>query len=137
MSSVTSHVMEKAMALSEARCEKAELKYERAVDHIRHLHSVIHQRRQNVTNRLSQLVALETVFLSAESVESDSVNISQNVKKAVAEKGVGGTTRNRRRRTSRGYSSRGVGGSKSDGYRVRTGGGEVKMMSGTVVNLWR
>ena len=139
MSSVTSHVMEQAMSLSEARCEKAELKYERAVDHIRHLHSVIHQRRQNVTNRLSQLVALETVFLSAESVESDSVNISQNVKKVIAEKGVGGTTRNRRRRASRGYSSRGVGGSKSDGdgYRVRTGGGEVKMMSGTVVNLWR
>ena len=64
---------------------------------------------------------------------------TQNVKKVIAEKGVGGTTRNRRRRASRGYSSRGVGGSKSDGdgYRVRTGGGEVKMMSGTVVNLWR
>jgi hypothetical protein len=68
ISLASSHVLEQALSMSEARCEKAELKYERAADHIRHLHSIVHERRKGIQNRLSQLIALDTVFLSSEKI---------------------------------------------------------------------
>ena len=84
MSASSSHVLEHALTLSEARCEKMELQcekmelqYERAVGHVRHLHAVCHSRRTKMQSRLAQLVALETVFLNSEGVHgSESVGMN-------------------------------------------------------------
>ena len=62
--------MEVALTQAEHRLEKADLRYERAVDHIRHLHEVVRERRKFNQVKLSQLVALETVYLGSEGIES-------------------------------------------------------------------
>jgi len=140
----SSHVMEQALSLSDLRCEKAELKYERAVDHIRHLHGIIHERREGLQNRLSQLVALDTVFLSAEGISKVKVGLPEKVVRAavrfVEKGGLGGRRRyysgNGNGRTS-GSRRRGVDVDSSKGGELV---GEGKRTSGrgtAVVNLWR
>ena len=63
--------MKTALMQTEGRLEKMELKYERAVDHIRHMHEVIRERRKKNQIKLSQLLALETVYLGSEGVATE------------------------------------------------------------------
>jgi hypothetical protein len=62
MSEATCHLLERQLALCEARCEKAELTKHRALDHVRHLSHLLRLRRENVQSRLSQLVAMDHVL---------------------------------------------------------------------------